>query len=68
MNNNDRLYVVNGPDSSHLVKAKSQAQAINAIVGDIYVAKPATAIEAAELVGGGAKVIDATAKEEQPVG
>jgi len=63
MNNAPRIYTVTGPENQQqLVKAKSQAQAINAVVGGSYVAKPATTVEVAELVGGGAKVLDAAPK------
>lgn len=59
-----RIYIVHSEaDGPQLVKAKSRAQAVAAVVRNRYQVEPADAVTVAEMVGGGAKVLDAAAQE-----
>lgn len=60
----DRVYIVNdketGTDS--LVQASTSAQAVQAVVGDRFDARVATALETAKMVAAGAVLIEAPKK------
>lgn len=61
MTNTSRIYLVQGPDNSqHLVKAITRAQALARVVNEHYTVAPASAVEVAELVGDGQKVLGMT--------
>ena len=60
-----RIYLVQSEsDGPRLVKAKTRAQALSAIVKPMYDVEPADAVTVAEMVSGGAKVLDATSQVE----
>lgn len=54
-----RIYIVTdaADNSQHLVEAESQAQAVNAVVAERYKAQAATAIEVADLMSNGVKLV-----------
>jgi len=58
-----RIYYVSGADKPRLVRASSQAQAINHVVRNQYTASVATQINLVELLGKG--VVVETASEEE---
>ena len=63
-----RIYIVTdaADNSQHLVEAESQAQAVNAVVAERYKAQAATAIEVADLMSNGIKLVR-TKKAPEPV-
>ena len=63
-----RIYIVTdaADNSQHLVEAESQAQAVNAVVAERYKAQAATAIEVADLMSNGIKLVR-TKKVAEPV-
>lgn len=56
---NARIYLVTLSESTHLVKAASQAQAIRRVARDLMSCRPAHSLEVAELMAAGAPVLDA---------
>lgn len=64
-----RIYIVTDAAdlSQHLVEAESQAQAVNAVVAERYKAQAATALEVADLMTNGLKLVRTKKTVEQPV-
>ena len=58
-NNPERIYIVRNGETQHLVKARNRSQALAAVVSRQYTVEPASALQVAELVGAGAKVLAA---------
>lgn len=59
-----RIYIVDGGRFPYLVKAYSQANALQIIASRKYTARPASAVEVADLMKAGKRIIEATTKEE----
>ena len=59
-----RIYIVEGARYPYLVKAYSQANALQIIASRKYTVRPASAVEVAELMKAGKRIIEATTKEE----
>lgn len=53
---NKRIYCVEGPATTHLVEASSQAQAVNHVVRSLFTAVVANQRTLVELLGKGVKV------------
>lgn len=59
-----RIYIIEGARYPYLVKAYSQAHALQIIASRKYTARPASAIEVADLMKAGKRIIEPTTKEE----
>lgn len=60
-----RIYKVTNGDSTHLVQAVSQAQALRHVAGKTFSVEVAKAIDVAVLMGKGAKLETASVVPEQ---
>lgn len=60
-----RIYTVTNGDTTHLVQAASQAQALRHVAGKTFNVEVAKAIDVAVLMGKGAKLEVASAVAEQ---
>jgi hypothetical protein len=60
-----RIYKVTSGDSTHLVQAVSQAQALRHVAGKTFTVEVAKAIDVAVLMGKGAQVETASVIAEQ---
>lgn len=59
-----RIYIVEGGRWPYLVKAYSQANALQIIAARKYTARAATTLEVADLMRAGKRIIETTTKEE----
>lgn len=59
-----RIYIVEGGRWSYLVKAYSQANALQIVAGRKYTARAATAIEVAEMMKAGKRIIETTKEDD----
>ncbi len=59
-----RIYIVEGARHSYLVKAYSQANALQIMAARKFTVRPAATVEVADLMKAGKRIIEATTKEE----
>ena len=60
-----RIYIVTNGDTTHLVQAVSQAQALRHVAGKTFSVDVAKAIDVAQLMGKGVQLETATVLAEQ---
>jgi hypothetical protein len=60
-----RIYKVTSGETTHLVQAASQAQALRHVAGKMFVVEVAKAIDVAHLMGKGATIETAVMSAEQ---